>query len=203
VTKITRQPAGPGGPKSLMKASGDKLAQYAASVRGACRELIVEGIKPSITKVAKLSGRSISTINREPYTGILRAGRACYDLVSTGVGYAEAVALVGEYLPRKNCNDQDQADVAASSATVQSLRKKVARLEAEVERRDNQLYYTLGLVSDLRRRLRWHRSKLRDVNLQIEALTATPLPARTPRVWQEDLANIAVSDLFDDDEDDE
>lgn len=195
---ITRQPVGPGGPDSLRSLRNDEVDAGTSGVRAACRTMILEGKRPSIQKVSALSGLSTTSINRERYKGIVRAGRACFDLVAQGMPYPDAVAVVGEYMeqPEKTPN-------AVADPVVGALLVKVSRLEAEVARRDGQLYHTLGIVTGLRAGLRWHRARLRELGMEVEALTHAPLPPRTPMVWTEDMANEAAGAFFDDEDDDD
>jgi len=197
MSEITRQAAGPGGPASLRATRYNELATGTMAVRDACRELILAGEKPSIAKVSGASGLHISSINRDPYWGILAAGRAHFDLVKQGMLYEEAVATIGDSLDRPVAVQDTSTD-----PIVAALLRKIDKLEAEVFRRDNQLYHSLDLLRQLRATLRWHRERLADLTMQIEGLTEEPIPRRSPRVWQEDLESEALGDIFQDDEDD-
>ncbi len=192
------QPAGPGGPASLRPLRNAELANGISAVKEACRDLIRGGVRPSITKVAEASGLSVSSINREPYKGMLRAARASFELVAQGRSYEEAIAAIGDTVEKEQTPEHPGTDTVTLA-----LIARIRRLEAEVSRRDEQLYHTLGIVSQLRVTLRWHRKTLRDLNMQIEGLATSPLPARSPRVWQEDLENAAVGEVYDDFDDED
>lgn len=195
---ISRQPAGRGGPASLLTGRNDQKTSNSSAVLDACNELILSGTRPSINLVAERSGLSITTVNRPRYKAYLRSARMRHDLVASGRTFDEALAIIGETaeLPVDDRPEGcDQADRQAA--------RKIARLTAELERRDEQLYYTLGLVDGFRRKLRWHRETLRDLTIKLDALTSEPIPARKPRKWQEDMASSPFGEVGEDDDEDD
>lgn len=178
--KPTRQAAGPGGPRCLRRRRDDEILKSTTAIRRACDKLIAEGIRPSIATVVTRSGCSRSTVNRERYRSMLRAGRACFDLMSTGMSHDDARALVGDSLSAN-------AEAALKGAD-ERADENIDEADVEVDRRDEQLAHALRIIRRLRTTLQWHRRRSRDLNLQLQALSEGPLPSRPARRWTEDLA---------------
>lgn len=178
--KPTRQAAGPGGPKCLRRLRDDEIQRSTAAIRSACDQLIAEGVRPSIATVVMRSGYSQSTVNRERYKSVLRAGRACFDLLSTGMSHDDAKALAGDSL--------SASGEAALKGAEERADESVDEGNVEVDRRDEQLAHAIRIIRRLRTTLQWHRRQSRDLKLQLQALSEAPLPSRPARRWTEDLA---------------
>lgn len=191
---VSRQPAGRGGPASLTALRANQKADNSAAVLDACNDLIRAGARPSINSVAERSGLSVTTVNRPRYKAYVRSGRMRFDLIASGRSFEEALALIGENVTvEKDPPGNETADAA--------LIAKIARLTAELERRDEQLYYALGLIGGLRRTLKWHRAKLIEFTTKLEAFSNEPSAPRKPRKWREDMVSPPFGEVEDDDED--
>ncbi|MES3100599.1 hypothetical protein [Sphingomonas faeni] len=201
---ITRQPAGRGGAKALRELRDKQRREGLQAVLTACNTLIHDGTRPSIVTVANASGMSTSSMNRERYKSVIRSGRMRYDCVASGMSFDEALALIGESAVQPDREDAEGGD--ADDARVMdpaALSVKLERLTSDLTRRDEQLYYTLGLVESLRATLRWHRATLADMVIKLDAVNDEPIEARKPQKWREDMLSVPFDpgDLSDDDDD--
>lgn len=195
--------AGLGQPQCLRSVCDDKIESTTKAVRSACRSLIEAQTRPSIAKVAELSCRHMSTVNREPYKSILDLERRRYVLVAAGMALESALALSDEDLREPA---QSTAPVAPADPVLAAALVKMARLEARLARRDVQLYDALGLVQSLRATVRWHRIERSALLTKLAALANEPLPPRRARKWREDFdctPTIGSDDDDDNDDDDD
>lgn len=173
----------------------------------ACDDLLGQGRKPSIRLVVARSGYHDSTVKREPYAGMVRAAKACFDLMESGLPLAEARSIVGTSMPRPVLSERGTHNPASikdldslSSTTIKTMAKTIARLEAKIQRRDRQLGYVLVIVRRLRTTVRWHRNRNSELERQVEALASEPIPPRAPKRWDEDFAS--AGHYFTEEEDD-
>jgi xanthine/CO dehydrogenase XdhC/CoxF family maturation factor len=159
----------------------------------ACDILLAEGRQPTISQVVALSGYSASTVNRARYRSLVRAARACFGLVEGGMSLEEARAVVGESMPLvdgssdREPSGRDGRGIAEEGGTMAVMLHKIAKLTAEVERRDEQLYHALAVVRGLRETLQWHRARTAELERQLDGLSNVPLPARVPKRWNDDM----------------
>lgn len=190
--KRKRLPAGPGGPASLRSTRAAQIDATSTAIIEACDHLLSEGSRPTISQVVAVSRYSASTVNRERYRSLVRAARACFDLMESGMALTEARAIVGRSMPPAveaaagGTEPEEVADLVPREVAL-ALMKKVERLTAELERRDRQLEDTLAAVASLRTTVAWHRTRTAELQRQIEALSNAPLPARKPKRWSDDL----------------
>jgi len=204
--KGTRLPAGPGGPVSLRPMRLAQVDTTSMAIVEACDHLLSEGSRPTISQVVAISGYSTSTVNRERYRSLLRAARACFDLMTSGMALEEARAIVGRSMPPAadvlaDGTKSQEIDDLVPQEVVQALAKKLEKLTAALERRDQQLEDALAAVASLRGTVAWHRARTAELQRQIDALSTDPLPARKPKRWSDDLEAQGI-EIEDEDEDD-
>ncbi len=205
--KRLRLPAGPGGPPCLRPRRAKQVSATTAAILQACDELLLERRRPSISLVVTRSGYHDSTVKREPYAGMVRAAKACFDLIESGLPLADARSIIGTTMPKPRASAAEvlpgmgQDLDAPAGPTIRAMAKTIARLEDKVQRRDRQLRYVLPIVRRLRSTLRWHRKRTDELERQAEALASLSLSPRAPKRWDEDFAS--AGHYYTEDEDNE
>ena len=187
-----------------------RAEQVSATTRAiltACDDLLAEHRKPSISLVVARSGYHDSTVKREPYASMVRAAKACFDLMESGVPLAEARGIIGRTMPKPDAFDRGisapGSDIGSDPrlvATVRTMARPIARLEEKTQRRDRQLGYVLDIARRLRTTVRWHRTRNAELERHVQALASAPLSPRAPKRWDEDFASAGHYYVEDDDE---
>lgn len=215
--------AGPEGPRCLRPLRRRQVADTTKRIEEACDALISEGRRPSCNKVGTESGLGRTTLTRDRYKAVLARGRTRFDRVAAGMTLEQAWAAEREGLQVQVPADEagpigrpagavekdtmaapTADDAAATEATgdtaerERALTLRAERLEAEVHRRDAQLYHSLGLLGERLDTLRLHRAERRRLLGIVEALSAEPLPERIQRRWTDDMK----AAFYDDDDGD-